>query len=126
MSTIKPTPTSEPKTTAPSAAPRAWRDVIPVHPAADRFPLLKDTDPKALKALAEDLDKGMTAPLAFWREGPEAPWQLLDGRNRLDALELMADQGWHEDLARIKERGDPRDVVAFVLRDERRVERRSL
>jgi hypothetical protein len=31
-----------------------WRDYLDVHPAAELFPLLSETDPAALKELAED------------------------------------------------------------------------
>ncbi len=66
----------------------SWRDHIKVHPAADLFPLLKDTDPKALQDLADDIkaNGGPDLPIMFFGEGDEA--ELLDGRNRLDACEL--------------------------------------
>ncbi|MGY8679771.1 helix-turn-helix domain-containing protein [Bradyrhizobium sp. UFLA05-153] len=66
----------------------SWRDVLPVHPAAEMFPLLKDTDPDALRALGEDIKQnGMVSPVTFWVPGKEGKPLLLDGRNRLDALE---------------------------------------
>jgi hypothetical protein len=70
---------------------KSWRDVIKVHPAADLFPLMS---PEELKALVEDIKKnGMRVPITWWtpkeKTGPLPKWQLevLDGRNRLDALE---------------------------------------
>jgi hypothetical protein len=66
----------------------SWRDHIKVHPAADLFPLLKDTDPKALQDLADDIKaNGQQVAIAFWQDAEGARW-LLDGRNRLDAMEL--------------------------------------
>jgi Trp operon repressor len=62
----------------------SWRDILPVHPAADLLPLLK---PDELRALAEDIQKnGLRERPILWRE-PDQDY-LLDGRNRLDALEL--------------------------------------
>src|SRR5262249_14891737 len=37
----------------------------------------------------EDIAKiGLTQPIIFWREHPKAQAQLLDGRSRLDAIEM--------------------------------------
>jgi hypothetical protein len=69
---------------------KSWRDVLPVHPAAELFPLMKDTDPDALRALGEDIKQnGLTSHIALYRARPEAQAQLLDGRNRLDAIEAV-------------------------------------
>src|SRR5262245_31360180 len=65
-------------------APENWRDHLPVHPAAELFPLMS---PDEVKELAEDIGKnGLNERVAVWRADPDSPWQLLDGRNRLDAL----------------------------------------
>ena len=65
---------------------KSWRDVLPVHPAAELFPLMS---PDELRTLGEDIIKsGLTSPIALWRADPKAPEQLLDGRNRLDAIEM--------------------------------------
>jgi hypothetical protein len=65
----------------------SWRDILPIHPAAELFPLMA---PDELKALGEDIKKnGLTSPIVLWRGDPKAQAQLLDGRNRLDAIELM-------------------------------------
>jgi hypothetical protein len=70
-------------------APQSWRDSITVHPAAELFPLMKETDPVGLAELAADIKKnGIISPIALWQADEDAPVQLLDGRNRLDALEL--------------------------------------
>jgi hypothetical protein len=63
---------------------RSWRDVLPVHPAADLFPPMS---PDELKALAEDIKKkGQLSPVAIQGRGRNRA--LVDGRNRLDAMEL--------------------------------------
>jgi hypothetical protein len=65
---------------------QSWRDVLPIHPAADLFPRMT---PDELRALGEDIKKnGLTSAIAVWQTDPKAPAQLLDGRNRLDAIEM--------------------------------------
>ena len=68
--------------------PKSWRDVLPIHPAAELFPLMS---PDELQALGEDIKKhdGLTSSIALWRADPAAQLQLLDGRNRCDAIELV-------------------------------------
>jgi hypothetical protein len=64
----------------------SWRDVLSVHPAADLFPLLGDAE---LVALGEDIKRnGLTSPIAIKVENDDEPI-LLDGRNRLDAMERV-------------------------------------
>jgi hypothetical protein len=65
----------------------SWRDVLPIHPAADLFPLMT---PDELRSLGEDILKnGMTNPIVLWEADEKTPAVLLDGRNRLDAIELV-------------------------------------
>jgi hypothetical protein len=67
---------------------KSWRDVLPVHEAADLFPSLSE---KELKALADDIYKnGLKVPITLWAATPDRKEQryLLDGRGRLDAMEL--------------------------------------
>jgi hypothetical protein len=65
----------------------SWRDHLAVHPAAELFPPLP---PDELRTLGEDIIKnGLTSPIALWRADPKVQEQLLDGRNRLDAIELV-------------------------------------
>jgi hypothetical protein len=62
-----------------------WRTHLPVHPAAELFPLMKDMDPAGFKGLVEDIRvHGLIEPIVGWvsNEGVS----VLDGRNRLDAL----------------------------------------
>ena len=65
----------------------SWRDVLPIHPAAELFPLMT---PDELRSLGEDILKnGMTSPIVLWEADEKTPAVLLDGRNRLDAIELV-------------------------------------
>jgi hypothetical protein len=64
--------------------------VLPVHPAADLFPLMSRDE---LIALANDIEKnGLRTQILFWAKDHEdwkrGKFQLLDGRNRLDAMEV--------------------------------------
>jgi hypothetical protein len=71
------------------AAASSWRDVLPIHPAAELFPRLS---PDELKTLGEDIKvNGLQVPIVVRVEklGDEWIYQLLDGRNRLDAIELV-------------------------------------
>ena len=62
-----------------------WRDVLKIHPAADLFPPMTESE---LRELAEDIKtSGLHAPLVGW--GSSEGQFLLDGRNRLDALALL-------------------------------------
>ena len=57
-----------------SSKPKSWRDVLPIHPAAEKFPLMDADDQKAL---GDDIKKNGL------REGVSIlDGQLLDGRNR--------------------------------------------
>ena len=66
-------------------APKSWRDVLPVHSAAELFPSMS---PDEQRALGEDIVKnGLTSPVVLWSDG-KSPERLLDGRNRLDGIEI--------------------------------------
>jgi hypothetical protein len=64
-----------------SSKPKSWRDVLKVHPAADLFPMMP---PDELRALGEDIRKNGLRDWVALLDG-----KLLDGRNRLDAMELV-------------------------------------
>jgi hypothetical protein len=71
-----------------SSSPFRWRDVLPIHPAAELFPLMSEAE---LKDTAEDIKtNGMRVMPVAWApaDGSAAP-ALLDGRNRLDALAVI-------------------------------------
>jgi hypothetical protein len=71
--------------TEPLAMTKSWRDDLKIHPAADLFPLLS---PDELRKLGEDIIKnGLASPIVLWSNG-KSPALLLDGRNRLDAIEI--------------------------------------
>jgi hypothetical protein len=62
---------------------KTWRDVLPVHPASDLFPLMSDVE---LDELGADIKKtALDKPIAFWL-AEDGKWFLLDGRNRLEAM----------------------------------------
>ena len=68
---------------------KSWRDVLPIHPAADLFPLM--SSPDELRALAEDarIRKNGLQSLPKVQLDQNGNPVVLDGRNRLDALELL-------------------------------------
>lgn len=64
-----------------------WRDILKIHAAAELFPRMS---PDELQTLGEDIIKhGLTSPVVLWRAHPKGEAVLLDGRNRLDAIELV-------------------------------------
>lgn len=59
---------------------KSWRDVLPIHPAADLFPRMSESE---LRELGDDIRRnGLHEGVALF-DG-----QLLDGINRLDAMEM--------------------------------------
>lgn len=66
----------------------SWRDVLPIHAACDLFPMMS---PEELRALGEDIKKnGLKNPVVQLDASDEYPYyRLLDGRNRLDAMEAV-------------------------------------
>jgi hypothetical protein len=61
-----------------------WRDHIKVHPAADLFPMMSESE---LKELADDIRKnGVRSRVALFCD-EEGEQFLLDGRNRLEAID---------------------------------------
>jgi hypothetical protein len=78
---------SKPQPQNPQAAPGSWRDVLPIHPAADLFPLMSRDE---LRELGKDIKKnGLRIPISVWKQQKHFPPVLLDGRNRLDAMEAI-------------------------------------
>jgi hypothetical protein len=63
-----------------------WRDKYKVHPAADIFPMMPDDQ---LRDLGDDIKRhGLKHPIIFQHaDGDDAEALLLDGRNRLEAME---------------------------------------
>jgi hypothetical protein len=73
----------------------SWRDHVSIHPAADLFPLLGDAE---LRELADDIKaNGLHEMVKFIEVGDctdrsDYKQILIDGRNRLDAMELAGIQ----------------------------------
>jgi DNA-binding Lrp family transcriptional regulator len=65
---------------------KSWRDDLPIHPAADLFPLMS---PDELKVLGEDIKKNGLLSRVAAIPGDDGKPILIDGRNRLDAMELV-------------------------------------
>src|SRR5262245_47594660 len=64
---------------------KSWRDLLPIHPGAELFPLMA---PDELRALAADIKtNGLHIPITLWKEQKHIRPKLLDGRNRLDGME---------------------------------------
>jgi hypothetical protein len=71
---------------------KSWREIIKVHPAADTFEMMSESE---LEVLVGDIEKhGLHVPLILWtsdhveqigRKAATEPY-LLDGRNRLEAI----------------------------------------
>ena len=63
-----------------------WREQYKVHPAAGVFPMMSDDE---LAKLGDDIKKnGQTIPILFWNGDGAGP-VLIDGRNRLEAMERV-------------------------------------
>ena len=62
-----------------TAKPKSWRDVLPIHPAAEMFPMMSRDE---LRALAEDIKVHNLAHRPVVQCLPNGGFILLDGRNR--------------------------------------------
>jgi hypothetical protein len=73
--------------TKPKSTPegkRSWRTVLPIHAAAELFPLMSEAE---LRELGEDIKKhGLSSPIVVL-EDSKGRCSLLDGRSRLDSME---------------------------------------
>jgi hypothetical protein len=85
-----------------------WRDQYRLHPAADVFPMMSDEE---LQSLGEDIKKnGLKHQIVFQQGSLKGgKLTLLDGRNRLEAMERAGIQTWIEKQYRD---GDP---VAHII-----------
>jgi hypothetical protein len=89
-----------------------WRQMLQVHPAADVFPLLGKED---VVALAADIKKhGLKQPVLII-EGKDGHAVLIDGRNRLDALELLGEEITLDDSAIFERLPAGTDIYAHVI-----------
>src|SRR6516164_9792258 len=72
-----------------------WRDILPIHPAANLIPPLSSEE---FKDLADDIKKnGLRVPVTLLIDD-NSNRALLDGRHRLDALELAGRDNLPDDL----------------------------
>jgi hypothetical protein len=109
MSTANPTTPSKPK----------WRDIYKVYPAADVFPIMSESE---LKELAEDIKKNrLLVRIQIWQDA-DGDEYVIDGRNRLDAMELAGIDIWdrqrHDRLTldpRYIMRRSAEDIVSRVI-----------
>ena len=92
--------------------PKSWRDVLPVHPAADMFPPMERDE---LLALGQDIKKnGLKQWIVTWTEDFDGRnVYLLDGRNRLDAMEAVGIE--FEIYKGGTVRGQPKGLRAYHL-----------
>ena len=107
---------------------KSWRDVYKVHPAADLFPMLPEEE---LRKLGEDIKKnGLKETIVLWsHDGSKS--DLLDGRNRLDAMELVGidvvskkGSGDHLGISHITLFGRNADACSYVI--SKNIRRRHL
>jgi hypothetical protein len=80
----------------------SWRNHLAVHPAAELFPMMSESE---LRELGEDIKKNGLMQTIVYCKAPgdkKAPPVLLDGRNRLEAMELLG-------IATVDENGIVRD-----------------
>ena len=69
----------------PKQAPKSWRDVLPIHPACASIPAISEPE---LKELAADIARNGLQSAITIDKPPNGKLSLLDGRSRLDAIEL--------------------------------------
>jgi hypothetical protein len=78
------------RTKARTPEPTKWRDVLPIHPAAEAFPRMTESD---FRMLVEDIkEHGLNVPVALLQNSRDGSTLLLDGISRLDALESIGVQ----------------------------------
>jgi hypothetical protein len=77
-----------------------WRDHLRVHPAAEIFPLMSETDPTALKELADDIQRnGLQTAIVPWAASSDKP----DG-SEVELCQVDANPGAIVKAARLKKR----------------------
>jgi len=102
---------------------KSWRDWLRVHPVAEQFDLLNKDE---LGALVADITRyGLREPTSYVRDkdGP----LLLDGRNRLDALELAGRTITPDklsDRAIFEQLGNQIDAASYIV--SKNIHRRHL
>jgi hypothetical protein len=114
------TSTDKPAEKTNQAPAKSWRDWLPIHPAADKFDLLPKLQ---LQELADDIKaNGLREPCSL-REVDGRP-ELLDGRNRLDALTLMGQEITFNNSAIFEKLPGDIDPVDYII--SKNIHRRHL
>jgi hypothetical protein len=112
---------------ARSAVRVHWRDCIKVHPAAELFPMMSDDD---LGVLGHDIRKnGLREPIKVLRQDGLGIPTLVDGRNRLEAMERDGFPLFNEArelLVSFEVVGDPAGLDAYGYVASVNVHRRHL
>jgi DNA-binding Lrp family transcriptional regulator len=67
-----------------------WRDQLKVHAACESF---REMTLEELADLADDIAKyeDLIHPIVLWRSAEDKPYELIDGRSRLDAMATLPD-----------------------------------
>ena len=101
----------------------ATTTTYPVHPAAAVFPMMADAE---LDDLAKDIkERGLLDKIVLWRPESDAGLYLLDGRNRLAALERIGQPiEPHTTVLLREEVPDAASAAAYVI--SRNIRRRHL
>jgi hypothetical protein len=103
----------------------SWRDHLRVHPAADLFPPMSESE---LRELGEDIEKNDLLEQPVFYRDPELGICVLDGRNRLDACELIGretvDASGEPKVGSIRDASGSFDPFAFVI--SKNIRRRHL
>jgi ParB-like chromosome segregation protein Spo0J len=121
-----PTVTSDLRLSPHQDAPiKSWRQVLPVHPAAKKLPLMSQEE---LRELADDIKRrGLLETPTLYRD-PKLGICVLDGRNRLDACELIGREtvcpSGTPKVGSIREASRSFDPFAFVI--SKNIRRRHL
>ena len=100
---------------------KSRRDVLPVHPAADLFPMMSKEE---LLELADDIKKhGLKHKIDLYFDANTNTEYVPDGRNRLDALEMLGREVL-DDKGKLQSKyhrqtptnlGSAPDLVAWVI-----------
>jgi ParB-like chromosome segregation protein Spo0J len=98
------------------AAP-TWRAVLPIHPAAELLPRMSDDE---LRELGVDIkSRGLQSPISIIT-GEDGVERLLDGINRLDAMEMagaaiVVDGDINRDVVHVEAVNGNTDPYHYVL-----------
>jgi hypothetical protein len=93
-----------------------WRERYQVHPAADCFPMMADDE---LQNLGEDIRaNGLKSPVTFWWPGDDRDKVLIDGRNRLEAMErvgISTELSSHDEAAIMPDEDPVANIISLNI-----------